>query len=149
MGVFYESTRCHTFVTWLHIYSGILNSNRLPYLEVNVDRIFHWLLDFRSLLDDGLEVRNSESPERAASVFAFLSVGVSVNKLQVTVFDPATNFLKTCSLGLWEKRFFSVFRNFDIFRNFFHFFFRVLSSLSLYWPQDIRSTYKHFLGCWL
>ena len=38
------------------------------------------------LLDDG----NSESPERAASVFAFLFVCLSVNTLQATVFDPVT-----------------------------------------------------------
>ena len=48
------------------------------------------------------EVRNSESPERATSVFAFLSVClcvcvsvcVSVTTLQVTVFDQATTFFK-------------------------------------------------------
>ena len=62
------------------------------------------------------EVRNSESPERAASVFAFLSVCLSVCLLpsyrpQFSTQQP--NFLKICSLGLWEKRFFSVFRNFD------------------------------------
>ena len=62
------------------------------------------------------EVRNSESPERAASVFAFLSVYLCVCLLptcrpQFLTHQP--NFLKICSLGVWEKSFFSVSRNFD------------------------------------
>ena len=69
------------------------------------------------------EVRNSESPERAASVFAFLFVCLSVclfvclltrYKSQFSTLQP--NFLKICSLGLWEKSIFSVFRNFHFWR---------------------------------
>ena len=39
------------------------------------------------LLDHGLK---RGTPGRAASVFAFLFVCLSVNKLQVTIFNPAT-----------------------------------------------------------
>ena len=53
-----------------------------------------------------------KGPERAASVFAFLSVCLLPSyRPQFSTQQP--NFLKICSLGLWEKRFFSVFRNFD------------------------------------
>ena len=73
------------------------------------------LIDSLHSLDDGLklaEARNSESPERAASVFAFLSVCLLTSyRSQFSTQQP--NFLKICSLGLWEKRFFPVFRNFD------------------------------------
>ena len=89
-------------------------------------------LGLRVLLDDGLKGGNSESPERASLFFAFLSVCLSVTKLQVTVFDPA-----------WENRF-SIFFIFDVFRAFFSF-----SSLSLYWPQATPLDLQpYFLASW-
>ena len=55
------------------------------------------------------------------------------------------NFLKICSLGLWEKRFFSVFRNFHFWR-----FYGLFSFFSEFFPLCLcigykppHSTYKH------
>ena len=55
------------------------------------------------------------------------------------------NFLKICSLGLWEKRFFSVFWNFHFWR-----FYGLFSLFSEFFPLCLcighkppHSTYKH------
>ena len=71
------------------------------------------------------EARNSESPERAASVFAFLSVCLFVclstsYRSQFSTQQP--NFLKICSLWLWEEKIFLGFPKFSFLTFLGHFF---------------------------
>ena len=97
------------------------------------------------------EGRNSQSPERASlcnhfgvcmSVCLYVCLWSSYRS-QFSTLQP--NFLKVCSLELWEKRFFSVFWNFHFWR-----FYGPFSLFSEFFPLCLcigrkppHSTYKH------
>ena len=101
------------------------------------------------LLDDGLkQVTLKALKGLPLSLLFCLSVCLCVCLLtryrsQFLTLQP--NFLKICSLGLWEKRFFSVFWNFHFWR-----FYGLFSLFSEFFPLCLcighkppHSTYKH------